>query len=121
MSQSDSKFAPRMPRHDAVDSRPPPVEVRCVYRGRSHLAQLLNFSRSGLQLRVPLELSVDQKITLKITDSEELDLSLSATVRWCSGQEPAAWNIGCQFDDAVDWESLGELFLRGVLSTKGPD
>ena len=118
MSQSDPEFVPRFPRHDAVNAKPSSVEVWLAERNQLHAVQLVNLSRRGIGVRAPVELAPDQVVTLKFTDSDGLDVSLGAVVRWCSVHEPAVWDVGCEFDSEVEWETLGELFLRGVLETE---
>ena len=121
MKESDSDIVPRMPRHEAVNSGPLPIDLQINDGHQSYETQLVNVSRSGIRLRIPVALSPDQVITVTVTDSDGLNLNLTAVVRWCTQQEQNAWNIGCELADTVNWETLGELFLRGVLATDPPN
>lgn len=45
------------------------------------------------------------------------DNTLDATVQWLRMSDGNTYVVGCQFDDEIDFETLGELFLDGVLDT----
>ena len=84
-------------------------------------AELLDLSRSGVRLRVAADLKVQEPITLRLHDEPSgLRLTRSATVRWKRPEQGDLWLVGCLFDEHVEWEMLGELFLNEVLSTGRP-
>ncbi|HYW80627.1 MAG TPA: PilZ domain-containing protein [Thermoguttaceae bacterium] len=108
----------RKPRHKAAGS--PGLRV-CVKRNAAvtsapHEAELLDLSRSGVLLRLPMSFSIDEPIVVCLEDkASHIDLALSAMVRWCRSEEDGQWLIGCESDHPLEWETLGELFLSDVL------
>jgi len=116
-------FRPRRPRHQATDATGHCLQLE---RGpgktpRSIDAKLLNLSSAGAGFRVTVLLEVGEAITFHLRrEPSQLLLTRSGTVRWASRDEQGDWTVGCLFDRRVDWETLGELFLKGILSTNRP-
>jgi len=112
------KHVARGPRHAAVEGQSPEVHV-VQASAKAVEAQLRDLSRQGCQLRIPRPMRVGQAIAVQIDHEESgVHLSIDATIRW---QQPdgETWLIGCQAGRELNWESLGELFLGGVLSSEG--
>ena len=78
---------------------------------------VMDFSRGGCRLRWSSQLNKNEPIVLRISDtSSGLALELPGTVRWSRDLEDGRTEAGCQFDQEVDYEYLGELFIAGFLS-----
>ena len=45
------------------------------------------------------------------------DNTLDATVQWMRMSNGNTYVVGCQFDNEIEFETLGELFLDGLLDT----
>ena len=83
-------------------------------------AELVDMSRHGLQVRLTGPLEVSEPVVVRIQDSgATMDVALQAKVRWQRPHGQNRWAVGCAFDEAVNYEVLGELFLRGFLNA-GP-
>jgi hypothetical protein len=82
---------------------------------------LLDLSRNGFQVKVPVPLNTQSPLNLRFRmEGSQMDLMLPGTIRWQRPASDGTWLAGCQTDRPIDWETLGELFLRGVLSTDRP-
>ena len=95
------------------------VEVQRTASKESGLlqAELLNFSRNGFLLRTAVALQMHESIVGRLRNDEPaIDLTLSAEVRWREREAGGSWLSGCQFPQQVSWETLGELFLSGILN-----
>lgn len=112
----------RLPRHPTLDQNEYSLLVECDAdnKPQQFSAQLIDLSRNGAQLCCERQLEHGEPISLRLQiESSDLDVTLRGKVRW-QHKEEDAYSIGCQFDDEIDWETLGELFLSGVLSTDLP-
>jgi hypothetical protein len=110
-------YALRNPRHEASDDGVLLEVERAADRSpRTVAAQLLDLSRDGFQLQAsaPLEVGEAVAITLAVGDAEP-GLRLSGKVRWQQPEGQAGWRCGCEASASLNWETLGELFLAGVL------
>jgi hypothetical protein len=117
------EFVARSPRHQV--NQAPSVRVtaeRVDTSGSTTIeAELLNLSRNGVRLRLAVAVAVREPITVRIWDEASgLLLKRTATVQWRHAQEDGHWSVGCSFDKTIDWQTLGELFLSGLLSTSPP-
>jgi hypothetical protein len=114
-----SEYGSRRPRHQAATT--PGLRVQ-VQRSASDDpgwfdAELNNLSRDGFQLLATSSLPVGDSIVVRIcVQAAGIDLAIKAEVRWRQSEGPGLWAIGCRSLDQVQWETLGELFLSGVLS-----
>ncbi len=118
MSSEYWNYVTRPPRHLAGDTKPPHVRIAQA-SGRIIEAELRDLSRQGCQLRVPTPLANGEPVIVRIEQEDSgLQLTIEGTIRW---QRPGegAWFVGCQASREIDWESLGELFLSGILNTEG--
>lgn len=123
MDEHPETYHARRPRHQAIAST-----TYCFHierdpgnTSRSVDATLLDLSSSGAGLRVLQPLEVGEPIAIHLRqDTSRLLLTASGTVRWVSPDEQGGWLVGCLLDRPLDWETLGELFLEGVLSTDRP-
>lgn len=78
--------------------------------------KLVDFSRHGVQLRMTSPLEPETSLIVHIQDaSADLDIVLPGRIRWQRGFKDGYWHAGCIFDEAVGYETMGELFLHGVL------
>lgn len=119
MSIDDWSFIGRRPRHQATLE----VEVVRAAGGQAErlTAELIDLSRHGARLSAEAALAEDEPITIFLPkESTGLDLALSGAVRWRSREEASRWLYGCQFKEEVPLETLGELFLAGILSVQPP-
>ena len=113
------KHVARAPRHLAGDAEPPQVQIAQA-SGKVIEAELRDLSRQGCQVRVPVPMTVGEPVIVRIEQAESgFQLTIEGTVRWQRPDE-GAWLVGCRAARDVDWESLGELFLNGILSTELP-
>lgn len=110
----------RNPRHAIGQSHSVRIEIERAQPSPADspvaAPEVLDFSRGGCRLRLTAELRKNEPLVLRIADGNSgLALELLATVRWshAAGEQ---FEAGCQFDNAVDFEELGELFLAGFLS-----
>jgi len=119
MSANHWEYVPRSPRHKVTGA----VELRAeVERSSGNTparaaVELINLSREGFQLQVPVELAVGETITFRLHErTAGLDLAFEGTVRWQCPKDDSSWLVGCQTSRQVDYETLGELFLNDVLA-----
>ncbi len=117
MSLSYLDYALRQPRHEVSEPGLPVEAERAAGREPNPVsANLFDLSRDGFQLQTgtPLELGETVAITVPL-ERPGLGLRLTGTVRWQKPNGEATWRSGCQAAAPLDWETLGELFLAGVL------
>ncbi len=88
--------------------------------GDTYAANLLDISRGGLKLSVPIELKIDDVIQLRLANEEsQLDLRESARVCWIQKDPDSdGWHVGCQIQGAIDEDVLRELATRGLLDRR---
>jgi len=123
MSLRYSGYGPRGPRHPGAGVASCRVEAeRSADREPGLIqAELVDLSRDGYQLRTCVPLAKGESVTLRLHDKNSgLRLALPGTVRWTRSKSDSAWLSGCQASCELDWETLGELFLHGILATDGP-
>jgi len=121
MSRDVSSQIVRDPRHRAKDITKAWAEV--LRRGgrlpKRLPAMLIDLSRKGIQLRVAMLLERGERITVRLLHLPlEEEYALDATVQWMRLADGNTYAVGCQFDDEIDFEILGELFLDGLLDTE---
>jgi hypothetical protein len=117
MSHNPLNFVVRKPRHTTAQGQA--VEAWLERAGGRLDAELANFSRHGVGLIAGEPAEIDERVTLRIRHTESgLDLSLAGTVRWRRARAEGRWLLGCQLDQPVSLETLGELFLREILDAK---
>lgn len=117
-------FVGRKPRHHVADAGDVSVRLDRVdaANGESPPAELIDFARNGAQLRVSggRELGCPakgEKVVLGLRSQKSgLDIRLPGTIRWQQAEGPGQWLVGCEFDEEVPLETLGELFLNEILS-----
>ncbi len=84
--------------------------------------ELIDFARNGAQLRIaggPESscLAKGEVVVLGLRAQKTgLDIRLPGTIRWQQAAGPGQWLVGCEFDEEVPLETLGELFLNEILS-----
>ena len=78
-------------------------------------ADLIDFSRTGMQVWTDLELTIGEEITATLRDpSRKVELGLGGHVQW-QRRIDQRFAVGIQFTAEVSWEIMGELFIRGIL------
>lgn len=110
-------YVPRSPRHPSSGTL---VEVIRAPGGLAGAvqAELVNLSREGFQLRLPLVLDNQEQVIMRITTPDHrVDTMFPATVRWQREELSGDWLAGCKTDWQLDLETLGELFLSEILAT----
>jgi len=111
----------RHPRHLVNDIDHVLIEMECARPSAGHVSypDVIDFSRGGCRLRGDFSVEKHDALVVRITDtSNGLSLELPASVRWSRSAEGGAREAGCQFEEVIDYELLGELFLAGFLSTE---
>lgn len=111
----------RRPRHGLVEAGAVTIELR---RAPGELpetvaAEILDLSRQGVRLRAGAALGEHEVLTVCLYSGElALDLHLTGAVRWRKQDADGRWLYGCEFKDELPLETLGELFLCGILSAR---
>jgi hypothetical protein len=81
-------------------------------------AQLLDCTREELRLLVAAPLELRERVRVRLRDvSSGLQLDVAGSITSRSDATPDGWSVTCRFDHELDWETLGELFLCGILET----
>lgn len=123
MRHDDLKLPPRTPRHGTAADGGHPVRIQRTASEPPVLvdAALINFSRSGYQVRTATPLVPGDAVVLRLTAPESgFQTALPGVVRWQQPETGPCWLVGCQCEDEVAWETLGELFLHGILAADAP-
>jgi hypothetical protein len=114
-------YTGRRPRHSAAGDEALTVAIERsaglpAARGD---AQLVDLSRHGARLLMEVSPAENEPIVFRLSDKHTgLDLSLPGAVRWLTKQDDGRWLIGCEFETELSLETLGELFLCGILSDR---
>jgi len=114
-------FTGRRPRHPVAGDEAVSVSLErpLAAPAAGGDAQLVDLSRHGARLLVNLPPAENEPIVFRLADKRTgLDLSLPGAVRWLTKQVDDRWLIGCEFHTEVPLETLGELFLCGILSNR---
>ncbi|HVW35895.1 MAG TPA: PilZ domain-containing protein [Pirellulales bacterium] len=117
-------FVGRKPRHHVADASQASVRLDCNGSdyGESPPTELIDFARNGAQLRISGGAqsacpAAGEKVVLELRSQQAgLDIRLPGTIRWQHAEGPGQWLVGCEFDEEVSLETLGELFLNEILS-----
>lgn len=110
----------RQPRHLVHETDMVTIEVagKPLADKTSRVPEIIDFSRGGFRLKWDHPLRQGDPITLQFTDhSNGLSLQLPGTIRWVRDANGDCYDAGVQFDNEIDYEQLGELFIAGFLST----
>ena len=115
-------FIGRRPRHSLAGDGRLDVEIGRPATGGQRLpAELVDFSRQGTRFRTAAALAKDEPIIIFLREAAAaLDLALAGVVRWRASEEADRWLYGCQFMEELPLETLGELFLSGILAAHPP-
>jgi len=111
----------RSPRHDALGKSACVITIRMDAYDPHHeyCVTLTNLSRNGIQLCLAEPLPCDEHAVIRIRHVQgDLDVELAGVVRWRRTSGDDGWSIGCEFNEPLSYEVLGELFLRGILEMK---
>jgi hypothetical protein len=118
MSEHSKQQMLRRPRHEALDIEGCRIWLELAGREpvASYEVRLVDLSRHGMQVRIAAPVATGEDVILHICDTNDrLDLALPGTARWQRASGEGVYSVGCLFDELVDYEVLGELFLRGIL------
>ena len=81
-------------------------------------AQLLDCTREELRLLLTVPLELRECIRVRLRDeSSGLQLDVAGAITARRDETPDGWSVTCRFDHELDWETLGELFLCGILES----
>jgi hypothetical protein len=110
---------PRMKRHRLRRGKPIRVTVERQSGSTPEEAELLDISRSGMKVAVPIHLALHEAVQLKL-EVPDLDTSLSlpATVCWSRPGEGDIWRVGCQFSPPLPESTLAQLAEGGFLQRR---
>lgn len=124
MSSEIWNFVGRKPRHHVADASQ--ASVRLERAGDESdggiVAELIDFARNGARLRIiaapglPLPAKGEAVVLRLRTLKPGVDIRLPGAVRWQQAEGPGQWLVGCEFQEEVSLETLGELFLNEILS-----
>jgi hypothetical protein len=114
MSNAKRESLGRRPRYSVVEGH---AAESWLERAHGHLAaELTNFSRHGVGLVTSLPAEQGEHIVVRIRHAPSgLDLSYAGTVKWRHADDSGHWHVGCEFAKPISFETLGELFLHGIL------
>jgi hypothetical protein len=118
MTNDRPGYVARRPRHHATGEPGARIQIERPHGSlpRRTDVELLDLSRSGAKLWTSVPLAVEEAVTLRLHHvASGVSVIQSATVRWRHRNEEDTWLVGCEFSESVDWETLGELFLNGIL------
>lgn len=111
----------RRPRHGLIAAEAVTMEVRREpgEMPQTLAAEILDLSRQGARLRASAAVGEHEVLTICLSGAElALDLHLTGVVRWRKQEADGRWLYGCEFKDELPLETLGELFLCGILSAR---
>jgi hypothetical protein len=119
MTLDFAAFEARQPRHETTNPTRLKVEIRreSALPSEPLQAQLVDLSRQGLQLRIPTALDLHENVSIRIRDEHAgFSISLSGVVRWQKPADDGHYLVGGRFEQELDWETMGELFLNDILA-----
>ena len=117
MSRDVAQYVFRNPRYVIAEGQQTVVDLRRESEpiGLPVVAELIDFSRKGMQVSTDLELTVGEEITATLRDpGRKVELGLGGHVQW-QRRIDQRFAVGIQFTAEVSWEIMGELFIRGIL------
>lgn len=80
-------------------------------------ALVVDFSRHGMQVRVAVPPDVGETVTLRLVDEKnDFRVRIPATVQWHRPVTDVTIAVGFRFVEKIDWETMGEMFLTGILN-----
>jgi len=115
MSDTKHEFVGRRPRYPVAEGH---AAESWLERAQGRLAaELTNFSRHGVGLLTNLPADQGEHVVIRIRHAlSGVDLSIAGTVQWRHTDDSGHWLVGCEFAQPMPFETLGELFLHGILS-----
>ncbi len=121
MSAEHVDFTPRLPRHAVVDSAA--LEVQVVAHGEPGptTVQLVDFSRQGMRFATTghsWNEGESVEVRFHLNGAAPQRWTFHGRIRWLQEEDQPAHTYGCDFDETVTWEQLGELLLSGVLAQR---
>jgi hypothetical protein len=114
-----TKYAVRNPRHKIAPGIETAVEFLRAEEKQPRVVCgiLTDFSRNGLKVNSATRLDDCEPVTARMFQlGGKFELLLDGSIRWQRDEEDGTFAIGCEFNEEVTWEVLGELFLNGVLA-----
>ena len=118
MSNESHFYVARLPRHEVTSAERARLRVRRIpdSAGEPVTAVLVDFSRQGLRLRSVERFAIGERLAIQVSAGEDFTWPNEVTIRWRREEQAPESIYGGVFDEPVEWEVLGELLLRGVLS-----
>lgn len=107
-------------RVSASVSLPATVHRTGEFGNETMQAELLDMSRSGLQLSVPTELAFEELVQVHVeNDALGLNLTETAKVRWTrENAETKSWTVGCDILGEIQEDVLEDLIENGLLDRR---
>jgi hypothetical protein len=121
MPKSLELFHPRGPRHLSAEGEQATVELRRLAEQPhpDHLARPADISRTGMHLVLSKTLAIGATAFVTLRDSRgDAVLAREGKVQWARVGTDQRWHVGVEFTTQLDWETLGELFLRNILNAE---
>lgn len=114
----ETTFVARNPRHNRGDQHRLQLTVTKDAEQKHLEAELVDVSRNGICFLTDHPFfSRHDHVHLKLVDPQsDFRMEVNCEIRW-QRIEGEQFSIGCQFDEELSWETLGEMFLNGILST----
>lgn len=113
------EFVVRRPRHEVLEGSGCEVTVQWIASEAPLIADLGDVSRHGLRLVLDAEIPGESRLRVRLKQpTNAFELVLTMTVRWACLQDDGRWTAGCEFDQQLSWETMGEMFLNGILSAE---
>jgi hypothetical protein len=102
----------------AVTRHGAPVHILRTASRQGLSGQLVDCSRAVVQFRVTDSLADGERVVVRLRhEASGLQLDMAGTVDWQRPEPSGERLVGCRFAEELDWETLGELFLCGILDT----
>jgi len=109
------EYTARKPRHEAAETSG--LELRLEDNGQVvGFGELLDCSRTGMRFQASDSVAAGSALIVHFSaPSENIDWATPAILRWCQANA-TGWECGCEFEEELPWEQLGQLLLGGYLS-----
>ncbi|GIW94762.1 MAG: hypothetical protein KatS3mg110_2803 [Pirellulaceae bacterium] len=117
-------YKPRLPRYAAQATsglvfelyRWEPGAGSSQQRQQIRGARLLEVSRGGVRFEIDRELHEGTDVEVTLAMGGAYQYTQQAVIRWCAASGET-FHCGAAFRELLPWEVLGELILRGHVST----
>lgn len=119
MARAIEQLRPRGPRHLSAEGEAATIELRnrLEQPHPDHLGHPADISRTGMHLVLSKSLPESATVFVTLRDvGGKAILAREAHVQWARRSIDQKWHVGIEFAEPLDWETLGELFLRNILN-----